>query len=473
MLYLDELKYNLKFNYWFFRSYFYFKSYSKKNKRNQIKIRDKKLRKKIQYAVNKSAYYKKIYKHIDIQNIKLEDLPVINKMDLVNNFNDFITIPSIRHDRLREYFMEEFSFDKMFLNEFLAFHTSGSTGNPAYVVWGAKEFATSTYMLLHKNIGLIKGSNIFEILKNKRKLLYFGIMDDYVGGNSWIYQIGKYVDVKMISIFSSPDQWIKIINEFQPDVIMAKPHVLAKLANQVAGGSLHISPEKLIFVGEMLRPRDKEVIHKYFSCPLMNSYSTCETGPVAWQTDEREKLSVINEEVIVELLDDDNKPIREFYKEGKVVITNLYSKIMPIIRYEIGDRAYFIPNEINDEMSTISYIKGRNTSNFIFENALGSKEIVSEYPFWSLDIPSIARYQVVQKSLTELLIKIELEKNNSYQKDLILEKFYSKVRRIFGERENLHNITIRFEMVDRILPSKSGKIKITIPLNYEEIKEAK
>lgn len=415
------------------------------------------------YAYEHSAYYRRLYQGIDIGSVELEQLPVINKSALVEHLNEFVTVSDIKMEKLEKYFMEPFTFEKRFLNKYLAFHTSGSTGNPTYVVWGPKEFAVATFLLLHRNIGLIKADKRSDLINKEKKYLYFGILDDYVGGNSWVYQMKKNVNVKIISIFSSPDKWKETINSFQPDIIMAKPHVLSKLAQLIERGELFINPEKLIFVGEMLRPRDKELIQKNFKCPVKNSYSTCETGPVAWQAGMEEKLVGLHEEVIIELLDENNQKITEYYKEGRLVITNLYNHVMPIIRYDIGDRACFVPNEKAGEFSTISYIKGRDTGSFSFINKLGQPEMVSEYPFWSLDIPGVARYQVIQMSREELQIRLELD-GKEINKDEVLEKFQKKVNRIFLERDNMDNLKIYYEIVDRIMPNKAGKIKVTIPL---------
>lgn len=448
----------------FLKRYLLYVFLRRENGEDKLIRRQKKLDKIVSFACNNSKFYRKLYdSKSTLKDVNIENLPVINKSVLIENFDEIITSKFINKSELHKYFKYPFSFNRKFMKKYLAFHTSGSTGNTAYVVWGPREFAIATVILLTKNTQLFTGEKLSELLFRRKKFLYFGIMDDYVGGNSWVYGMRFLTKLKMLSIFSPIEKQCKELNEFQPDVIMAKPHLLGKLANQQKLGNLKINPEKIIFVGEMLMPHDKELIETYFGYKPSNSYSTCETGPVAFQSDDVEGLDIIEDEVWVELLDEFDNPIREYYKPGRIVITNLYNKIMPIIRYDIGDSACYIPGKKAGHFNRISYIQGRQTSSFIFENMDGTQVKISEFPFWSLFVPGIARYQVIQNSKRSIHLKIEWDKEfrdfNVAQKQV--EK---KVKRIFEEHKGLTDIELTFEYMEKILPNSVGKIKITFPL---------
>lgn len=456
--------YNLLFSANFLNRYLYYKKMKKLNIDKILKYRQGKLNKIVSYAVKNSEFYNQLYRErLHGTNISIEDLPVINKKILRENFDQIVTSKDINTKKLDKYFKQPFDFSNKFLNKYLAFHTSGSTGNTAYVVWGPREFAIATAMLLTRNTKLLTGDNVTELLLRRKRYVYFGIMDDYVGGNSWVYAMRYLTKLKMLSIFSPIEELCEELNKFKPEFIMGKPHLLGELALQKKLGKLDVTPEKIIFVGEMLMPHDSERIEKYFDSKPINSYSTCETGPVAVQADGIDGLDIIEEEILVELLDDEDKPIKEYYKTGRIVITNLYNKVMPIIRYDIGDSACYIPGKHEGHFNRISYIKGRKTSYFIFETKVGKQIKISEFPFWSLYVPGIARYQVIQDSVKEIHIKIEWERGFT-NIDKTIEDFRKKVMRIFEKHNDLNDIKISFEYVDKIVPNKSGKIKITFPL---------
>jgi len=96
---------------------------------------------------------------------------------------------------------------------------------------------------------------------------------------------------------------------------------------------------------EMLFEEDKILLEKYLGIPVVNEYGASELDLIAFQNPDDE-WQVNSETLFVEILDENNQPV-SYGKEGKVVITSLYNKAHPFIRYEIGDVG------ILDEKSTL------------------------------------------------------------------------------------------------------------------------
>lgn len=451
-----KLCFILSFYYQRYRSQHFFKLSNDEKE----KYRKKALNKIVSYAKSHSSFYQELYRGIK-SNASIEDFPIISKQDIVSHFDELITSKEIKKESLKEYFAEPFDFNKRYQNKYLAFHTSGSSGNPVYVVWGEEVFGISLsnyYFRIKSVVGL-------ETTK-KIRVAYIGITDDYVGGNSWVYGMKGFADIKILSVFSPIEEMIEQLNSFYPEIIFTKPSLLGELAKMKRDGKLKISPKDVIFAGEMITPQDLKNIEKYFGIKPINSYSTCETGPVAIQMDSNsEGLKIFDDLIWLELVDEENKPIHEYYKMGYVVITNLYNRYMPVIRYRIGDRAYFVPDDNQPCGNTISYIQGRGTTYFVFENSQKEYVHVAEFPFWSLYIPGISRYQVIQKNHKELLILIEFETQDDYlSKNEIQEAFLKKLRRILKPYNLDEYIKLEVEETERILPNKAGKIQVTIPL---------
>lgn len=431
------------------------------NLQEMMHCKQKKLYKMVRYAVAKSGFYAKLYEGLCFKGkANIEDLPIITKQDIVDNFEQILTVKNASKKSLKTYFEEPFDFEKRYKKKYLAFHTSGSTGTPIYVLWGENVFgiSLSNYFFRIRSI-VDKGAT------KKLKVAYIGITDDYVGGNSWVYGMKKFANIKIISIFSPKEKLISQLNEFQPDIVFTKPSLLGELARKKKDGLLNIQPKNLIFAGEMISPVDLKCIQQYFGLKPINSYSTCETGPVAIQTDiEKDGLSIFEDIVWVELVDDNNNVIHDDYQVGSVVITNLYNKYLPIIRYKIGDKAYYIPCEDEKSGKRLSYIQGRGTSFFIFKDENGESVNVAEFPFWSLYVPGIQRYQVIQTSYYELQIKIEYEQPITEEVHDISENFIRKLRRILAPYNLEDIVKIVVVQVEKIYPNSTGKIQVTKPL---------
>ena len=96
---------------------------------------------------------------------------------------------------------------------------------------------------------------------------------------------------------------------------------------------------------EMLFEDDKILLEKQFNVPVVNEYGASELDLIAFQNKEGE-WQINSETLFVEILDDQNRAVPNGVS-GRIVITSLYNKAHPFIRYDIGDIG------ILDEKSTL------------------------------------------------------------------------------------------------------------------------
>ena len=85
----------------------------------------------------------------------------------------------------------------------------------------------------------------------------------------------------------------------------------------------------------MLFDDDKQLLEKQFGIPVVNEYGASELDLIAFQNP-KDEWQVNSETLFVEILDDQNN-VLPYGKEGRIVITSLYNKAHPFIRYDIGD----------------------------------------------------------------------------------------------------------------------------------------
>ncbi|KQB43340.1 Coenzyme F390 synthetase-like protein [Flavobacterium daejeonense] len=96
---------------------------------------------------------------------------------------------------------------------------------------------------------------------------------------------------------------------------------------------------------ETLFDDDKILLETQFGIPIINEYGASELDLIAFESTYKEWL-INSETLFVEILDDNNNPVPNG-TEGKIVITSLFNKAHPFIRYDIGDIG------ILDEKSTL------------------------------------------------------------------------------------------------------------------------
>lgn len=93
--------------------------------------------------------------------------------------------------------------------------------------------------------------------------------------------------------------------------------------------------EACIVTSEMLFESDKLLLENQFGIPVVNEYGASELDLIAFQNKDDE-WQVNSETLFVEILDQNDNPLPNG-EEGRVVITSLYNKAHPFIRYDIGD----------------------------------------------------------------------------------------------------------------------------------------
>ncbi len=103
-------------------------------------LQEKRLRKLLRHAYEKSAYYKKTFEEagITIHNIDtlpLSAFPSIDKSLFLEHFDELITVNDLTQEELRRFDEKENVDRKPFKGKYHVIHSSGSTGKPGYFVY--------------------------------------------------------------------------------------------------------------------------------------------------------------------------------------------------------------------------------------------------------------------------------------------------------------------------------------------------
>lgn len=90
-----------------------------------------------------------------------------------------------------------------------------------------------------------------------------------------------------------------------------------------------------VVTSEMLFEKDKQLLEKWLGVPIINEYGAAELDLIAF-TNPKDEFIVNSETLYVEILDENNKVVPKG-QSGRIIITSLYNKANPFIRYDIGD----------------------------------------------------------------------------------------------------------------------------------------
>lgn len=87
--------------------------------------------------------------------------------------------------------------------------------------------------------------------------------------------------------------------------------------------------------GERFTMETRRRIREFFKCPVASQYGCYEANSIAYECP-CGNLHVMTDNVYVEVLDEEGRPIRN--SPGDIYLTSLQNRVMPFVRYRVGDR---------------------------------------------------------------------------------------------------------------------------------------
>jgi len=403
---------------------------------------DKALKKMVKYAYTVPLYHDK-YKEAGIH------------PNDIKGIDDIVKLPFITKDDLRENYPDRIipkGFDKE--RNFLL-STSGSTGKPVFVYVDA-------FSAIKSLIAFVRGLKAHGGSWQKTKIILVidkstGSLEHTVFSQSTLPFLNRFIalkNIKYIDIAKKPEAIIKEIDEFQPEFLGSDPNMLRELAFfRNSGCGENIKLNCIVSGGAMLDSYTKTYVENSFNAKVVDTYGTTEAGPLAFQCKSGKYYHIHSDFVYLEFLDDKNKPVPSDIP-GHLVVTKLYGKGTPIIRYK-GIEDFVTPTtktECTITSQTIKQIEGRSTDLIILPN----KKFLS--PLTVTGIPAqvmdefntykIKQFQIIQQKIDEIEILIVIDKklrNKGPSVKVILEE----LRKRFSEKIG-HGINIVVHEVDEI-----------------------
>lgn len=315
----------------------------------------------VSYHFKNNPFYKSLTQNIDIS--KWEELPVMTKHDL--------QIP------LSKRLSGGFSTKNVYVNK-----TSGSSGNP--FVFAKDKFCHAiTWAIFDEWYGWHK-------IYNTKQARFYGIPLDKKG-----YYKERFKDWLTnrfrLNVFdlSEPalDEWIRKFNKQDFVFITGYTSVLVSFAKHLLQRNIVLSEicptlKACLPTSEMCSDEDKEILAKAFNVPIVNEYGSAEFGLIALENNKHWVLNNLN--LYVEVLDNENNVLPNG-SEGRVVITDLFNKAHPFIRYDIGD---------------IGSIKTIDSKTSVLNSIIGRKEDYIELPSGKT-APGLSFYYVTKSVMKD------------------------------------------------------------------------
>ena len=266
--------------------------------------------------------------------------------------------------------------------------TSGSTGVPLQIAFGPSDVRWQravAWRILFEN-GFRWADRTMEIrmqLQRPNTLQRLG-----VAPKDWV------------SLLDPPQRWVDVLLKKRPEVVVGGAGTLHALAEALLERGARYGARLVISDSETLAPETRNLVREALECDPCDVYGLEEMSNFAWQCEYREGFHVSDDSHIVEV-------DALSGEAGPLIVTALFSRTTPMIRYKTGDCAERAvdPCSCGRTLSLLARIHGRSVDSISLPD--GRKVF---WPFFHMLIGEqthISRWRVVQTSPSHLRVEVQ------------------------------------------------------------------
>jgi phenylacetate-CoA ligase len=400
-------------------------------------LRSRKLRNLLEYGYKHVPYVQKILREASITPAE------------VRSPADLVRLPVMRKSDVRQR-REEFR--SRIAGKLTTFSTGGSTGEPLLYDLPAERIAS--WIACRQRVmrwwGLSAGDKEYAIwgspVEATRQDRVRNIRD-------------RLLATRLLSAFemndAAMDRYIRLLLEGDCRTIISYPSSIYLLCLHARrrGLDLRRTGVKVVFVtGEVLFPHQREVIVDTLACGVANGYGGRDSGFICHECP-RGGMHIMADATIVEILDPQGNRVPDG-QTGEIVITDLYSREVPFIRYATGDLGAISPGRCacGRALPLIGHIQGRTTDFIVAPDGTILHALSVIYILRELD--GVEQFRIRQKAVDRL--HVELVRNTRFRPE-----YETRIRE--GLRKRLRaNIEVSIEYLAALPPERSGKFRHVI-----------
>ena len=255
-----------------------------------------------------------------------------------------------------------------------------------------------------------------------------------------------------LSVTQPLDELVTELNAFQPDFVNVYPSTAGLLADEQAAGRLRINPRGLTTNSEPLTATMRERLEAAFGVRPTDFYATTEG---LWGHEcEHGSMHVFDDMCILENVDDDHRPVAPGEVGSRVLATNLFNRVQPLIRFEVSDLVAVEPEPCpcGRTLMRLRSLEGRA------EDVLRIGD-VSVHPLQFGIVtadPDVREFQVVQEG-DALRLRVALRNGSQGAEERLGECVRGRLAELGVERPQ-----VNVERVEALERSPAGKLQVVV-----------
>jgi phenylacetate-CoA ligase len=416
----------------------------------------------VQFARIHSSYYRDAYHGLSDRELSLAELPVMAKRALMARFDDWVTDPEVKLADVELFLADRKHIGERYLDRYVVWKSSGSTGTPGIYVQDAKALATFDALMAVRLEPLrFAAQHSWELLAGGgRAALVAATGDHFASIASWqrVCQSSPWIAARGFSIMDPLQRLVADLNDYQPVFLASYPTMLALLAEEQRAGRLKIRPLHLWSGGECLPASAGVEIERAFGCPVVNEYGASECMSIAFGC-AKGWLHINADWVLLEPVDDEYRPVPPGEPSHTVLLTNLANRVQPVIRYDLGDSVIAKPEPCACG-SPLPAIQVEGRRNDVVSLCAPDGSIVRLLPLALTTVieeaAQVHRFQIVQTGADRLMLRLDV----SHKRDRhAVWCAAAGALRQYLTRQSLPNVHVGLDKQGPLTDRRSGKLR--------------
>jgi putative adenylate-forming enzyme len=366
------------------------------------------LRRQRAYAYQRSPFYQEFHKGLFDR--PLRELPVLTKSLMMQRFDDLVTDRTLRLEAVRQHAASNAAGER-FMDRYWISATSGSSGQPGFFLFDDSEWGTvlASFARGHEWSGIT-----VNLLHRMKMATVASIspwhMSSQVGATvkSW------WMPSLRLAASEPLPEIVRRLNEWQPEMLVAYVSMGRILAEEQLSGHLKIHPHVVYTSSEVLTERTQRLIEQAWGVSPYNQYASTEAAEIASECTAGRRLHLYEDLVITEVVDEEYQPVPPGQYGAKLLITTLFSRTQPLIRYELNDSIRLSAESCPCGLPfrVVDGIQGRVEDTLLLPGENGVRIRVPPLVFNRvMDVLPISGWQVIQQPDDGLTVLIQNAKN--------------------------------------------------------------
>ena len=349
----------------------------------------------VRHATASSPFYRERYAGLDPGDpVELERLPAVDKATVMARFDDLVCDRRLTLAAVEAH-LDGLTRDELLLGRYRAMATGGSTGRKGVFVADRDEWRQ--YLA-----GFLRWNHYGGLAPRLPRLRVASIAA--ARPLHMTYRMAASIDIGLHRVLrleaATPlPAMVEALNRHQPEFLYAYGSVLGLLAAEQLDGRLRIAPAAIASSGETHTDELRQAIRAAWGTSSFELYAMTEAGILGSHCDRHTGIHLFEDQAIVEVVDERDRPVPAGQVGHKLLVTNLVTLTQPLIRYEVSDMVVASADRCpcGRPFRLLAGIEGRN-DDILYLPAAGGRT-VAVHPLALrtalAGIPGLAEYKVV------------------------------------------------------------------------------